>query len=248
MESKDLDKLFRDAFEQAEETPSSRVWEGIEQELAPKKKVFPFPVKYRAQLSIAATSLLFLGVGIALYNKPIFSGHQKLDEVLAHLEQNKENSPTSEKEKEIESSIYTTKNQHIVASSKIDDGNNLNARVISSSEDIGYEKMNSNETTRQVTFDSRNNLELVEVELASVDINFQEIINIQPLIENTEPLVAYAMEKEEAKPTLVTRMLNGITKNIISRGIDIQDNKEIEFRNDEEGSIRLNIINSFAKN
>ncbi len=67
MESQDLDKLFRDAMEHAQETPSSRVWEGIEQELKKEKKVIPFHKKYRAQISIAAMFLLFFGIGLSLY-------------------------------------------------------------------------------------------------------------------------------------------------------------------------------------
>ena len=88
----------------------------------------------------------------------------------------------------------------------------------------------------------------MEVELASVEIHSQETVNIKPLKENPKPVFAYAVEKQEASPSVVTRVLNGITKNIINKRIDIRDNKEIEFSNDEEGSIRLNIINSFARN
>lgn len=248
MESKDLDKLFRDAFEQAEETPSSCVWEGIQQELEKKKKVVPFYVKYRSQLSIAATFLLFFGVGLALYNKPIITPEQKIEEVLAQLEQNKENSSTAEKIKEIEPPIYATKKEHIASSSIKDEGNNPNVQVIPSVENNSHEKIRSNETTQQVTLDSRESLELVEVELVSADINHQETVNIKPLKENQKPVFAYAVEKQEARPSVVTRVLNGITKNILNKRIDIQENKEIEFSNDEEGSIRLNIINSFAKN
>lgn len=62
----DLDNMFKDAFEGFEMEPSSKVWNGIEQELDKKKKgvVIQIIRKY----SIAASIVLVLGIGVYQYN------------------------------------------------------------------------------------------------------------------------------------------------------------------------------------
>ena len=250
MESKDLDKLFQDAFEHAEEAPSNRVWEGIEQELAKEKKVIPFYIKYKAQLSIAATLLLFFGVGLTFYKKPIPSGNEKIEEVLSAMEKQtvQPNSNTTESEKK---SIVETPT------------NNLGKTVEKQSLASISEEIQIKETSAEVISNSENYInvnsqkeEIVHLEnivasvSADIEINqpfIEEVKTLEPINSDVQPSYALTTPQEETKSSIVTRVLNGITKNIITKSIDIQENKEIEFRNDEEGSISLNIFNSLAR-
>jgi hypothetical protein len=247
MESQDLDKLFRDAFEQAEETPNNRVWEGIEQELAKEKKIIPFYIKYRAQLSIAATLLLFFGIGLTFYKKPIPTGKEKIEEVLAAIENNNEPSKSEEinaqEKPEVVESIQESSNY----SPKRSLATNINETLA-----VKEEPELINHVERYATDEAKANLQTdhllttVEADIVVKPNYTEEVKIIEPLIE-TQNSYTFASPKEETKSSIVTKVLNGITKNILTKSIDIQDNKEIEFRNDEEGSITLNIFNSLAK-
>lgn len=246
MESKDLDKLFQDAFEHAEETPSSRVWEGIEQHLAQQKKVIPFYIKYKAELSIAATFLLFFIIGLSLYNKPISSSTDKIEEVLAQGEQHNNSSqqPLTLDQNNVEIDINSTKEEKIEKHEK-------NTRPLNKEEKIPFHTgaiLNNDEkiSAEKVQIHSAP-IASVEIELASQNLDYDNVINPEPIQEDTQPVFVQAVMKEETKPSIATRILNGITKNIFSKSFDAQEKREIEFKNDEEGSITLHIINSFAK-
>lgn len=250
MESKDLDKLFKDAFEHAEETPSHRVWEGIEQELAKEKKIIPFYIKYRAQLSIAATLLLFFAVGLTFFKKPIPSGHEKIDEVLSVIEKQTVQPDLNTSESEIESTVETpTKNltktiekQSLANISEETPIKETPSVVIVNSED--YTNENS---PKEEILQLENIVASVSVDIEVNQPLIEEAKTLDPMNSDIQSSFAFTEPQEETKSSIVTRVLNGITKNILTKSIDIQENKEIEFRNDEEGSISLNIFNSLAR-
>lgn len=61
---KDFDQLFKDAFADAEVTPSRDLWSNIESEIAPKKKRI-IPVYWLS----AAAVLLIATLGILVYQQ-----------------------------------------------------------------------------------------------------------------------------------------------------------------------------------
>lgn len=250
MESKDLDKFFQDAFEHAQETPNNRVWEGIEQELAKEKKVIPFYIKYRTQLSIAATFLLFFGVGLTFYKKPMSSSNDKLEEVLSAIEKQTAypdpstiesvNESVAKKPAETLSEIVETTTLAKVAKEKR--VKEQSSRAIDNSDDKIEDKIQKEEILQL-----KNIVASVAADVEITQPFIEEVKTLDPISSDVQTSFAYTEPKEEVKSSLVTRVLNGITKNIISKNIDIREDKEIEFRNDEEGSLTLNIINSFAR-
>lgn len=252
MESPDLDKLFRDAFEQAEETPNNRVWEGIEQELAQEKKIIPFYRKYRTALSIAATFILFFGIGLTFYKKPTPSGKEKIEEILASVK--KENKPAANtvdntpiernrENTEIEKTINSTKEQafgdNTVAKQQVE--------VVSATPDRAQDKRDMEEEKLEILATDQL-LATVDIDLTITPAYTEEIKAIEPISNDLQHSFAFAAPKEDVvKSSLVTRVLNGITRNILTKSIDLHENKEIEFKNDDEGSITLSIFNSFAR-
>lgn len=62
----ELDNMFKDAFDGFEMEPSERVWDGIEQELDKKKK--GVVINWTARLSIAASVVILLTVGVYQFN------------------------------------------------------------------------------------------------------------------------------------------------------------------------------------
>ena len=250
MESKDLDKLFQDAFEHAEEAPSNRVWESIEQELTKEKKVIPIYIKYRTQLSIAATFLLFFGVGLMFYKKPIPSGHEKIEEVLSAIEKQTIQPNSNIKESEIDRSVETPTNTLSTILEIPTLAKSLEEKQIK--EDVYVEVDNSADYVQEVQqkeeiVEIENNLASVDADVEITNSHINEVKTLEPIYNDVESSYAVANQREHTKSSIVTRVLNGITKNILTKSIDIQENKEIEFKNDDEGSITLNIFNSFAK-
>ncbi|MCA5006032.1 hypothetical protein [Sphingobacterium bovistauri] len=251
MESQDLDKLFRDAFEQAEETPSACVWQGIEQELAQEKKIIPFYSKYRTQLSIAATFLVFFGIGLTFYKNSTPSGKEKIEEVLTSIEQ-----PTESSDKKTENPVFE-KELPTIESEKLITNNSeeilvTNSDVQPKSQDNSVSKNQQDDDSfeieeKQEIIEQDQILTAVDVDIKITQPQYENIRTIEPISNDLQNSFAFTAPKEEVKTSIVTRVLNGITKNILTKGIDIQENKEIEFKNDDEGSITLNIFNSLAK-
>lgn len=255
MESNDLDKLFRDAFEQSEETPNDSVWSGIEQALEKEKKVIPFYIKHRTSISIAAMFLLFFGLGINYYNQQTFSPTEKIDEIIASVE-NREIVPPTEVESEKDVDIKIEK-QHKDSSkesmlaqkqpAQSEVRNEVSSqikqpttRVGNSSREIVIEKIEIPDT--------KNLIAAADVTIQNNTISYdesEEIIN--PIEEDSRYTTAYSTPRKEVKSSLITKVLNRIAKNIISNNLDVENKREIEFKNDEEGSITINILNSLAR-
>src|SRR5690606_2068807 len=190
MESKDLDKLFKDAFEHAEEAPSNRVWEGIEQKLAKEKKVIPFYVKYRAQLSIAATILLFFGVGLTFYKMPNPSGHEKTEEVLSAIEKQSAQPNSNTSKHEMESIVETPRKnlaktverQSLASISKEIQIKETSAEVIGNSENY----INENSQKEEIV-----HLENIVASVsADIEINqpfIEEVKTLEPINSDVQP-------------------------------------------------------------
>lgn len=255
MESQDLDKLFRDAMEHAQETPSSRVWEGIQEELKKEKKVIPFHKKYRAQISIAAMFLLFFGIGLSLYKQPIPSRTEKVDKIIASIEQEKNISDgqSSSSNEYIEDKIGSS------VSIKAADQTlsvNSNSLTLQDKPSVKEEEVYEQSAEKSLSHSDQEEIQLLtpDLELAAAQIELEDLAHslhqvkmIDPTYDGIHPSFAYSALQEEVKTSLVTRVLNGITKNIMSKHLDRDEKREIEFRNDEEGSLSINIINSFAR-
>ena len=252
MESQDLDKLFRDAFEHAEETPNKRVWNEIEQKLNQEKKIVPFYSKYKTQLSIAASLLLFFGIGLTFYKKPISVHNQSAEKVLMTNKKENEvinNTPNYDK---VENS--TENKQGAKVSSQFKNENLANTNI---SDAVQTYKQETNMSSQsQIDQVDSNEHQLIESDVmltvVHVDINTTpnhtvEVKALETIVDDIQLSQAYNIHKEESKPSLVTRVLNGISKNIISKSFDGKDNKEIEFKNDDEGSITINFANTFIR-
>src|SRR5690606_38026397 len=222
MESQDLDKLFRDAMEHAQETPSSRVWEGIQQELKKEKKVIPFHKKYRAQISIAAMFLLFFGIGLSLYKKPIPSRTEKVNKIIASIEQEKSNSDDQSSSNEyIEDKIGSS-----VSSKAADQTLSVNNITLTLLDKTSVKEEDAFVQTAQksISHTEQEEIQLLtpDFELAEAKVELGDLVHSlhqvkmkDPTYDGIQPSFAYSVPQEEVKTSLVTRVLNGITKNIM---------------------------------
>lgn len=253
MENKDFDKLFRDAFEAAEATPSDRVWQGIEATLEQEKeKIVPMAKRrpyHWAYYATAASVLLALGVVIWTMQstKDInFSGTEIAMQEPKH-------------------STETTEGVKLEAvepiAPKIIDQPSPDALQVTTVSEVHLGK-SPVMTAAEPPLTELPKLELQGIQeaapsnlqtLASLKIGTElptyrvtEIEEIKPLIESEEEMESmYANVTTDPynRNTIVTSLLNTISENV-----ETNNNREIRFRADEEGSIRIDIINTLVKN
>ncbi|WP_019037244.1 outer membrane beta-barrel protein [Psychroflexus tropicus] len=66
--SKPIERLFQEGLKDFQESPSSKVWEGIEKRLDQKKKKRLLPVWWLKAASVAAILAIFISIGTFYYN------------------------------------------------------------------------------------------------------------------------------------------------------------------------------------
>lgn len=241
MEDKDLDKLFRDTFIDAQENPRDGIWQKIENTLEEQPKAAPISrIKYWPALSAAAILVITLGYwGIKQSNKQetpeiaekkVLLSNANIDkqEVVkqnSNIAPQKDESIKLQKEDLDKELQVATTNEMPAKPAKEHNIQNTNIEVI--------------EATKATRLTVNNpTLELPTVRQVT------EIDDIQPLIEpeeEMETMLASAEPKVRENRNIITSVLNTISENIDTK-------KEVRFYADEEGSFGINIINSIAKN
>lgn len=248
MESNDLDKLFQNAFEHAEQTPSEHVWKGIEEQLAQKKKTVPFYKKHITTVSIAAALLLIMGITLKVYKHK--DNKESIQLTSMPVESSKETTISSNKLK------ISTKHTSEDLTIENDKQSNhfLNTEQHKQKQQAVYyaksEKKDIEKETEKHKIESFKEFQNTTEMMAHVSI--ENAIEIAPeedmktLVSNKiNPLPVEFKNKETVKKnkeTLFTTILNTISKTI-----NIEESKELEFKSDEEGSISINILETLAK-
>lgn len=248
MENKDIDKLFRDSFNNAEATPSPDLWQRIETQLDQEEKIVSLPKRKLAWLPYASAAAILLIIGGTL----LF--HKKEIATPGTLASQEKNSTT------VEDSHTPTATEGIREHKQHEP-----VKTVGSTNNIQLAVTKKPKTTKETTtlkrLESIKNVEIQEeevstpqfTELAAVKpvesgtYRVVEIEDLKPLIEPEEDqssmLAAVETENSKGNNTIITSLLNAITNNI-----DTEKAREIRFSADEEGSIRINLLNSFTRN
>lgn len=237
MKEQDIDRLFREAFHEAEEKPSQNVWQHIEKQLNEEQRIMPLYSKRKHWIAYAAAIIVFLGIGLTFLKLNFTSQKNQGLQITKHTEPiPTETVETVKDQADIKPEIIaTTKAPQItkqnIKSPKENGRSNIELNIIrieSSKPVLGPIDLSAKITPRSIPV-----YQVTEVE------------DIKPLIEpEVEIESMYAQTATAASNhTLVTTILNGI-----SEKIEISDSKDIRFRADEEGSISIDILNSLVKN
>lgn len=236
MKNNDLEKLFRDTFNKAEETPNPLIWNKIEEQLDVEEKIIPIKNKRNTWFYYIAASLLLIGTFsyIALKNNQNIDIHNTTNEYTLIQAESKDMevndkqvepltfpSPTLEKEKIKKHTVAIKKN--IIAHQHI--------------EKVTIEELPMEEN---ITTLSKPDLNIA---ITPILRQVTEIEDIKPLIELDEESETMLATTNNENKNVITTILNTITENI-----DTKTNKELRFYADDEGSFGINIINSIAKN
>lgn len=244
MENKDIDKLFREVFSDAQENPPNDMWSKIESSLDEEKKVIPLKRSTAHVYKYAAAAVIALGLIFSTYKFLIVKDNKLSPSVIAE-----KNNKAIEKTQ----SVITYDSTLKVLEKKQPLQNKLAALPQSSSEMTGNKKLTN---SRELV-----SIEEIKVPSLAIDLDKQphsitalnvsvnqvtEVDDIKPLIEpeeETESMYASSQTKHQSNSNVVTTILNTLSENI-----EVSDTKDIRFRADEEGSLRIEIFNSLVKN
>lgn len=255
MENKDLDQLFRDGFNDAEEQPQDKVWQNIEAALEQQQAQKIVPVVRKTAfhwLHYAAAASVLVALGIVFWTVQTAEDRAGTEQKAA-MQQTPGEPPhqvaevpdmipmeTKEKkavvpDKPLEQTVIVATKQ-VVETYKSPSPTEARVKL----PNLNLEGIESTAPTRLTS------LTTAEDKSAPPTYRVTEIENIKPLIEPEEELesmYASAAPETKGKATIVTTLLNSISENI-----EISPTKDIRFRSDEEGSLRIDILNSLVKN
>lgn len=254
MKEEDIDRLFREAFHEAEEIPNKNVWQQIEQQLD-EKKIIQIPsrkygwIKYAAAILILASTFMLTKV---IYNT---DGTRQDSDAVITAQHSEAKPDTMASLEQIEQLTI----QEDADRSRDDNKKDQTVRIAS----INLHELPESKTGIKEA-SKRNNIEIIVNDLeetkpmltglgdfhqadgTNIPVRqVTEIEDIKPLIdldEETESMYAQAPH-ETSNKNIVTSILNSI-----SEKLEVSPTKDIRFRADEEGSLRIDILNSLVKN
>ncbi|MFZ4862224.1 hypothetical protein ACL9RF_08550 [Sphingobacterium sp. Mn56C] len=251
MEDQDVDKLFQKAFAEAEETPSDRVWENIESALPTEQKTVVLPKRNYRWLYYAALLAVCIAASLFIYRVQETVPVGK-DTTVAN--RNLDSSIHTESDKEISLEIAAKPTQHAspvadVPSAIVQHAQHTDADTDMAQTGGAVARNNTSLAAVKLTEGKRIELHNLTADMPSSPIiEVTEIADIKPLIESDEDMdtmLAQVNSSTESNRNVVTSLLNVLAENI---GTEISNKKEIRFRADEEGSFRIDIVNSLVKN
>ena len=245
MEPNNIDKLFRDAFLDKEESPRPAVWDKIEQQLNEETNVVPLYRKYLPAIAIAATIVLLSSLAIMLFqqrpqekevNSHIIALAPDTADDLSEKTSTPQDAmetpqqPLSIEKTEAQSYLSFEKTSHPYETEK---EHETRASHIMSEELIAAAE-------HKVELES-----LEEIEMKTISIEPEPAdIDVSPIAisDNHESELQYAVNYRETKRTsVITRFLNKVAQNI-----EIQKGKNLFFSNDEEGSLSINLSPAYV--
>lgn len=256
MKEKDIDRLFREAFHEAEQKPSQNVWQQIEKQLDEEKKIIHLPSKNRHWIAYVAAALLlalsvtFIQINyntetratdnettIAINQRPANPAHTDFERSQIVVKTELDNKQMDNKKQNKIALIATAASSQTAHQTKT-------AQHTTTRMDVEL-KINKLEESRP---DLTGINELSQITVPNIPVyQVTEIEDIKPLIEPEEEIESmYA----QAAPNNRTDNKNIVTSilNTISENIEVSNTKDIRFRADEEGSLRIDILNSLVKN
>ncbi|MBD1434626.1 hypothetical protein H8B06_17510 [Sphingobacterium sp. DN00404] len=235
MNNKELDKLFKEQLEQHTVPPRNDIWHQIENQLDREKIV---PVRRLDWVKYAAIVVGCLGLIALLYRT--MQPTPALHIPIATQESSKSSPPAIP----MEPTHTNEPKQQVLAKPET-----LAHRISTPKQ----KKSISEDSSRQERHLKLVKLKPVDVSLALTDgfqvegkIQQQYVINVPPIA----PLIDDP-ETEESMLASTQKPVEGIVPSIlnkISDALNPTDHTTVQFSKDEEGFIRLDIVNSLVKN
>ena len=241
MKDEHLDKLFRDALENQEATPSAKTWDAIQAALAPKV----VPLYERAWFRLAGAAVAFIVGTFYFLDLP---RSPQADQVVK--------TSRKEIEKERHASVSTLPSEttsihpyHSERKPHVEQKQVLNPplrkKKIKRETPLNiipekYASLPASTSLQPTTVAFNNELTVIATDIQTYKV--VEIDPIQPLIESPEQEEILLAKSQTEGNQIIPTILNKITE-----VINPDDKKIIRFSHDEEGSFQLDISNSYVK-
>lgn len=240
MKNEEIDKLFRDHIDKLDIQPSADIWNKIEADLDEQKIV---PIKKKIKwlkplVSIAAT-LICIGIFSLLVMKQSASTVET-----TNIVNRKKDTATQKEQKEPVEDLIETKEEPVrfavkTVPEKTQDTQtdyqikSMPPKIAQINEAVALKKLKI--TAEQPM--------LVVVDSQAQIAHAMEYIPIKPIIENPDEEESMMASISESKQNVVTKVLN-----ILSKTINQGNGSEVQFSNDDEGTLQIDLLNSLVKN
>jgi len=240
MKNQDIDKLFRDHFDKLDIQPDAKLWERIKNDLD-EQKIKPIKKKtnwLKPLLTIAA-ALIFIGT----FSLFVLHHSVNVSEIKISATNKVDTSIQIQQKVTKTNPIKIIKNKQQLAVKEVNKENNHIQNVAASV--APYTAVTPVEAAN--TFEKlelKREQPIVAVPESQIQIaSVAEYIPIKPLIENPEEESSMMAAASTGSQNVVTKVLN-----IISKTINQGNTPEIQFSNDAEGSLQIDLFNGLVKN
>jgi len=250
MKDNELDDFFKESLKDEEITPNNLLWERIEQQLDEQKII---PIKRASKkwqgYSIAASIALILGISVMFYqsqqelsleNNAQILTEEKNSKVPSEITEESLQTPT-ELPKKVPSpqSLLANVTSAKVSRSPTRDANHSQAREARSKEEqhIDYQENNYTETA------------IKQKKLAppiALEVSIPRHLVMTDMEPSTQSMVLseypeMSTPRSAPRANLFTKVLNAVASTI-----DIAPDKNLRFSNDEEGTLRINLVSTYT--
>ncbi|MDH5828352.1 hypothetical protein [Sphingobacterium faecium] len=240
MKDQDLDKLLRDHFDNLDIQPSTDVWKKIVLELD-EQKIVPIKKKTSWLKAIVAAAAILICVGIASFLLQHQSGNNA--ENIRYAERKIDNEIITPQKVTPKVAPVIIEKQVQFSGKSVNNANpheNKSVQPIASyTEVIPSEKQ---QAFQRLKVDKEQPI-MVVVDTQTQAARVVEYIPIKPLVENPEEENSMMASTNANSQTVVTKVLN-----ILSKTINQGNGPEVQFSNDDEGSLQIDLLNSLVKN
>lgn len=240
MKNEEIDKLFRDHLDKLDIQPGADIWKKIEMDLdeqqvvsIKKKKKWLIPLVSIAAvlICIGIFSLLVLEQSTSTIENTKIASRKKdiavqkgQQEPVINLTEGKEE-PNQHAVKAVSDETRNIQNEYQITS--------IHPKVSQTEEQVSLKKLTISEEQPM----------LVVVDSQAQIVHAMEYIPIKPIIENPEEEESMMATTSASKQNVVTKVLN-----ILSKTINQGNGSEVQFSNDDEGTLQIDLLNSLVKN
>jgi hypothetical protein len=240
MKNQDIDKLLRDHFNKLDIQPSTDIWKKIEAELD-EQKVISISKKTTRLKVIGTAAAILVGLGIVSLvlqrqsaNRPdhIKYADRKMDREM--------NTPPKAASKVEPLPIERQVQLSVRPVNKGNQRENSSANAIET--DMKVVAIQTSQAFERLKMGKQQPL-MVVVDTQTQVAHVLEYIPIKPLIENPDEENSMMASTGTNSQTVVTKVLN-----VLSKTINQGNSAEVQFSNDDEGSLQIDILNSLVKN
>lgn len=239
MKNQDIDKLFRDHFDNLDIQPGTDIWKKIELDLD-EEKVISIKKKTNWLNPLITTAAILICIGIfslLLLRQSTSTTEKKITVAL------KMDKPAQDQQIDNNNKTEIIDSQIQIVATAINKAKRKKSiNTPSLQVPAAVSSLEMHEAFNKVKMDHEQPI-VVVVDAQAQLAHAMDYIPIKPLIENPDEEDSMMAAANDGSQTIVTKVLN-----ILSKTINQGNIPEVQFSNDDEGSLQIDLFNSMVKN